>query len=152
MRGPGIPQKAGSLELLCVCYSSGKAVQKQAANTVLPIVTSDELAPLILSVGYLSSLKQLLHNWATGIFFKLTFFFVKRDRKKLAREMASASSEIYNNPEMEDVCEYLPACLWYLWEGKTEGLVFIRTPQADASLKKTSLCSNFYCFPPSICA
>lgn len=51
VRGPGIPQKAGSLELLCVCYSSGKAAQKQAANTVLPIGTSDGLALLILSVG-----------------------------------------------------------------------------------------------------
>lgn len=63
--------------------------------------------------------------------------------------MASASSEIYNNREMEDVCEYLPGCLRYHWEGKTEGLVFIRTPQADASLKN-QLCSNFYCLSPSI--
>lgn len=53
--------------------------------------------------------------------------------------MASASSEIYNNREMEDACEYLPGCLRDLWEGKTEGLVFIRTPQADASLKNPTL-------------
>lgn len=65
--------------------------------------------------------------------------------------MASASGEIYNNREMEDACEYLPGCLRYLWEGKTEGLVFIWTPQADASLKNP-LRSNFYCFSPSICA
>lgn len=66
--------------------------------------------------------------------------------------MASASSEMYNSREMEDVCEYLPGRLRYLREGKTEGLVFIRTPQTDASLKKNSLGSNFYCLSPSICA
>lgn len=47
---------------------------------------------------------------------------------------------------MEDVCEYLPGCLRYLWEGKTEGLVFIRTPQADASLKKTHSAQTFIAF------
>lgn len=56
-----------------------------------------------------------------------------RDRNRLAREMTSASSEIYNNHEMESDCEYLLGCLLEIWEGKTEGLVSIRTTQADAS-------------------
>lgn len=70
---------------------------------------------------------------------------MKRDRNRLAREMTSASSEISNNHEMETVCEYLLGCLLFLWEGKTEGLVSIRTTQADAS-KNTSLLSILLSF------
>lgn len=52
--------------------------------------------------------------------------------------MASASAEIYDNHEMETACEYLLASLLHLWEGKTEGLVSIRTTRADAPEKHQS--------------
>lgn len=150
VRGQGFPRRLVPRSCCVFAIHQGRLFQKQAANTCWLLGTSDELASLILSAGQFSIFKQLLCNWATGAFFWLTFVFVKTDKKRLAREMTSASSEIHNNREMEAVCEYLPGCLR---EGKTKDW-FSFGPLKLMHLKKkpNPLCSNFYCLCPSICS